>query len=329
LDAAKLQPFWEKISMSSCCVCCSKQIEKVFTAKEMMYGTREQFQYQQCGTCGSVQIAEIPVDLGKYYPENYYSMATQARRSLPSRVKGWLILQRDRHLLGMPNSLGRFMAYVRPPDSTLRALQASGAKRTDRIVDVGCGAAADFLRRLVEIGFCNVSGADPFVATVTVHHKGFAISKASLEGLTGPFELITLHHSFEHFPEPRKAMKEIHRLLVPGGACILRLPTPSSDAYDRYGANWVQLDAPRHLVLPSRKGVEILASEHGMEIVFAQDDSGGFQFAGSELYEQDIPLLPALHSYNAEKLGRHETTAKQLNAKSRGDQVAYVLRKRQ
>ena len=37
----------------------------------MMFGLREEFEFFECGNCGCVQIAEVPANLAKYYPEEY------------------------------------------------------------------------------------------------------------------------------------------------------------------------------------------------------------------------------------------------------------------
>jgi len=36
---------------------------------------------------------------------------------------------------------------------------------------------------------------------------------------------------------------------VPGGWCVIRIPTVSSFAWEHYREQWVQLDAPRHFFL--------------------------------------------------------------------------------
>jgi hypothetical protein len=38
-----------------------------------MYGTRETFSYLACADCGCLQISNIPADLARYYPSDYYS----------------------------------------------------------------------------------------------------------------------------------------------------------------------------------------------------------------------------------------------------------------
>jgi hypothetical protein len=64
-------------------------------------------------------------------------------------------------------------------------------------------------------------------------------------------------------------------------------------------------------------------------------DSTEFQFVGSELYEQDIPLTslrtgapsPGGSIFSAEQLEAFRGQAADLNAAERGDQAAFYLRR--
>lgn len=42
--------------------------------KELQLGLNEPFNYQLCNQCGTMQLLDVPENLGKYYPnEDYYS----------------------------------------------------------------------------------------------------------------------------------------------------------------------------------------------------------------------------------------------------------------
>jgi len=102
-------------------------------------------------------------------------------------------------------------------------------------------------------------------------------------------------------------------------------------AFEIYGADWVQLDAPRHLYLHSRDSFMRLAKQHGFKIVRLDDDSDGFQFWGSEQYKRDIALTDATaHSkkqplFSNTELAAFDARAAKLNAEHRGDQFCAVL----
>jgi len=43
------------------------------------FGLRDEFRYLECGACRCVQLVDVPADLSKYYPPNYYSFASSGR----------------------------------------------------------------------------------------------------------------------------------------------------------------------------------------------------------------------------------------------------------
>jgi hypothetical protein len=113
---------------------------------------------------------------------------------------------------------------------------------------------------------------------------------------------------------------------------VLRLPLAGSWAWRQYGTRWVQLDAPRHLFLPSVGGLHLLAARIGFSVAQVMYDSDGFQFWGSELYQRDLPLheegsdaLPP-PIFDPVELDDFERRATDLNVRGDGDQAAFLLR---
>src|SRR5690606_8452268 len=136
---------------------------------------------------------------------------------------------------------------------------------------------------LKETGCKNLTGIDPYLKAdiITPNVK---IYKKHIEELTGKWDFIMLNHSFEHMENPMVILSKIHDILNEGGICMIRIPVSSSDAWEQYKENWVQLDAPRHIFLHSRKSMELLSKNVGLEIFNVFYDSGAFQFWGSEQY---------------------------------------------
>jgi hypothetical protein len=125
----------------------------------------------------------------------------------------------------------------------------------------------------------------------------------------------------------------VHKLVAPGGTCCIRIPWVSCEAWERYRSNWVQLDAPRHFYLHSRRSFEHVVTSAGFRIVKLWCDSTGFQFWGSEQYERDIPLYserswlvaPERSVFSNEQIEEYERRARDLNAAERGDQIVAWL----
>ena len=129
----------------------------------------------------------------------------------------------------------------------------AGATPASRILDVGCGRGL-LLKNLQYQGFSNLSGVDPFQEKT---HPGLNIHRTELNELAGQYDFIMLHHSLEHMPDPAGALGELKRLCSPGGTILVRIPVASCYAWERYGVNWFQIDAPASHCYPfsARNGI--------------------------------------------------------------------------
>src|SRR6476661_4755519 len=276
---------------ASCRICGNSENNRLHTAREMMFGTRERFEYLECSRCGTLQLVDVP-DLAAYYPENYYAHdavpVIDIERGWKRRVAARAI---GRHLMQRSSKLGAAIAERRPwiaaqlPEY-IRSL-AGRVGFDSRILDYGCGRG-DLLRTLRVFGFRNLTGADKFIRD-DISFGDVRIYKRGLEELEPPFDLLMLNHSFEHLPDPQNALSQIHRLLSPDGVALIRIPVVSF-AWQKYGVNWVQLDAPRHLFLYTERAFRDLVEGSGLTVERVTYDSEIFQFFGSEQYEHDIPL---------------------------------------
>ena len=94
----------------SCLICGNAVGNRAFTAREMMFGRRDSFEYVECGRCGCVQLTNVPDDLSPYYPDNY--LGTAARYEPRSALVRFLRHQRARHWLYGRNPLGRLLASM-------------------------------------------------------------------------------------------------------------------------------------------------------------------------------------------------------------------------
>jgi SAM-dependent methyltransferase len=315
-----------------CAVCANSKGNMTHVAREMMFGFRDQFEYLECGQCGCLQLKNVPADLPDYYPPDYYSLS----ETVPPSV-GWIgmTLRRARSelILHETPGLARLVSGHRPEPAWVPWLRGRVTTRS-RILDLGCGAG-HFLLELRKQGFRNLTGVDAFIARTIRYANGVTIYKSRVEDVRGTFDLVMLHHSFEHMPRPLDVLKRISQLLRPGGAVLLRTPLADSFAWRRYGTNWVQLDAPRHLFLHTKMSMALLASRSGFATTEIRYDSSAFQFWGSEQYARDIPLRspssyaenPAASIFLPTEIADFERQARELNEAAEGDQAGFFLRR--
>ncbi len=299
----------------------------------MMLGTREGFDYLECVECGSLQIDPLPASLDRFYPPDYYTRRLRPERTPPSLLVRWGRSLRRRLRRGWSKiRLSSEGALVRALSGRRYArfdwFRRTGTGLDDAILDVGCGSGR-LLRRLAGDGFTRLVGIDPRWAGKDSDDAGIRFARESPEEHAGQYRLVMAHHSFEHMRDPTAAFAAMARLVERGGHLLLRVPVADGWARRHYGADWVQLDAPRHLHLPTRRGVEILARRSGLHLVQAVDDSGPFQIWGSELYRRDIPLSgPGPGGRRALPWSvrlRARRAARRLSRAGLGDQACFYL----
>jgi SAM-dependent methyltransferase len=314
-----------------CRICGSQEVADRLQVREMMYGTRDRFAYFRCAACGCLQLAEVPANLSRHYPNDYYSFQAPENAALLWWTKIKLKLARPfmtRHKLGWGSVLGRLLCQFQEGPLVpewLRFLPRPIPFDT-AILDVGCGSGGTLLK-LRNCGFTNLRGADPFIQESITYAGGVRVEKLELSEVPGKFSLITFNHVCEHLADPVTALQQARQRLAAGGLILVRIPLADSVAAQKYRENWVQLDAPRHITLQTRHSMEILARQAGLKIVRVVYDSTEFQFLGSELYLQDIPLRDERSQsvFSPAVIQRFALEAARLNALEKGDQAAFLL----
>jgi SAM-dependent methyltransferase len=311
----------------TCRICESKHNNGTFTTREMMFGIRDVFDYFECESCGCVQIKNVPENLGKYYPSGYYSFQKAGA------LKSFLKKQWAFYSYNGCGLIGMLMSLVLGNNQGVESVKRANIPKDVAILDVGCGKG-ELLLLLESLGFTNLTGADPFLAGDVVYDNGVRVWKREISEISDNFDVVMCHHSLEHMTNPSIALTHVSRVLNPGGLLILRLPIAGTYAWKTYGTNWVQLDPPRHIFLPTIQSMETLAKRVGLKLGQTIYESNEFQFWGSEQYIQDIPLRDprSLASLPRQvlahfKLRKYRARAAELNAKGQGDSACFYLQK--
>jgi len=317
------------MSAVSKCKICNGSLGHVLSVREMMYGTRDEFAYQQCDDCGCLQISEIPDNIAKYYPENYYSFDGSQKR------KRWLrdFVRKYRSLYAINHQgwLGAFLCALKAPASIFQVYGRVGLTTENSILDVG-GGGGGHVQTLHTLGFTRAIAIDPFIASDLTIAGHLVAKKADVFEMDGTFDLITFHHSFEHMERQREVLEKARNMLTENGKILIRIPTVNSEAFDKYGANWSDLDAPRHFYLHSHKSIAVLVESVGLRVDDLWCDSNSFQFWASEQYAADIPLYdsrsysqnPNESLFKAEQMAEFEARSKSVNDNMRGDSICVL-----
>jgi SAM-dependent methyltransferase len=312
------------------CKYCECKVERAsHTFREMMFGTRELFRYSECSECGSLQIRDIPEDLAPYYPDNYIPFAQNRRGGALRRT---LAAKRFRYGMTGKGLTGRLLTRVFGEPYLASPLQPLELSASDAIIDVGCGNG-HMLEQLHACGFTNLTGVDCYIQASHSNGSGVRFVAGDITDVQGQYRLIMYHHSFEHVISPADELRNAAERLSRHGVLMLRVPVSDSLAWREFGKDWVQLDAPRHLTIPSVAGITALAGRAGLRVDRVMHDSTAFQFWGSEQYRRDIPLndsrsyarSPRASVFSAADIRRFTRRADELNANADGDQAVFYL----
>lgn len=322
--------------MTACPVCANVEGNREHQAREMMFGTGEEFRYLECAACGSLHLLEPPADLGPYYPEDYYSLEDDEGAGLKRRLRALMRRLEAREVVGSGDRIGAIVSRFRPDDRLGWFLRA-GVGFHAALLDVGCGSGS-LLRRLRDVGFTDLTGVDPNVAESLPPEPGLLIRRgevADIAATGATFDLVMFNHVFEHLADPVGTLRSTLRLLRSEGSVLIRTPNAASRAWRRYGTDWFALDAPRHLHVYTPDSLERVARQVGFGLADVFYDSWAIQFWGSEQYRRGIPLVgdrrsyavdPGAGTFTREEIDRFAAEAIEANAAGDGDAFGAILR---
>lgn len=308
--------------MGSCKIC-NEKLGKLFKIREMMLGTRETFEYAQCSQCDTIQIIEVPEDIENYYPTYYCSFQSQ----IPSLIRLPFfkrLFQNIRTRRQYKSSNAEAYNWFRP----LKILPSH------KILDIGSGKGK-LICELFNLGFTNVQGTDKYIDHDYNYGHGVKVLKKDLSELpNNSYDLLMMHHVFEHMENPYEELNKCYDLLKGNGNLMIRIPIVGK-AWEIYEQDWVQLDAPRHFFIHTIKSMQLLAKKTGFVINNIVYDSTAFQFYVSELYKRDIPMVnPVTKEYiswrdffSEQEMINFESVAQGLNKEKQGDSAIFYLSK--
>ena len=307
-----------------CSVCGNSNSNREYILQEKMYGSGDEFNYFQCSKCGCLQIEKIPENIAEYYPTDYMAFSINEKLNFKKKISSWLLIHSYRNQINQRDLVGKLAKKYN--DYYQRAiLWAKDSNFNSKVLDVGCGVGKRLLL-MHKIGYKNLEGIDPFIQNDIVYYDKIHIKKGDIYDLNGKYDFITLHHSFEHMPNPRNVFEKISGLLSDEGILLIRVPVMDCFAWKEYGVNWFQLDAPRHFFSHTINSIEFLAKLNNMVLTDVVFDSTESQFVYSEKYKNNIPLDgKSIHS--KEEIKNFHNKALELNESKEGDMACFFIKK--
>lgn len=316
----------DNLKRKYCGVCGNSENNSGFRVKEMHIGTYETFDYFECSICKCIQIGEIPANIEKYYPSEYYSFSELKQPSIG--IGGFFIKQFKKNLVkhytGSFNLIGLLSSlfYSNPFPWLKKEIIDFNAK----ILDIGCGSGR-LLLSMQRAGFNNLVGIDPFIKDDIYYSNGVNIYKKDIFQTDGFYDFIMLHHSFEHMENPLKVIEKLKMLIKENGTILIRIPVTGGYAWRKYREFWAQLDAPRHFFIHSVQSIQYLCIATDLKIDEIVYDSTVFQFTGSERYQRGISLSSKISMFTKKEIKLFQKETDRLNKISDGDMACFYLKK--
>ncbi len=143
-----------------------------------------------------------------------------------------------------------------------------------RLLDVG--AAAGFFVEQARLAGWDAEGLElnGWAAEYAREKLGVPVRCGSLEDVGYPdhsFAAVTLWEVIEHIPRPREFIREIVRILQPGGLLALSTPDAGSAVARLFGRRWLGWKKiPEHVFFFDRDTLERLLREEGFEVLSAR-----------------------------------------------------------
>jgi len=258
------QPTSEKRSVKICHVCRSARFYYLFSILD--------HRVVRCDDCGLVFLNPQPSDeeLGRIYSADYFlGSESEAGRQAVSNLK---------------QATARFY---------LSEIQRYYGGKKGRLLEVGCGDG-DFLVSAEAAGW-QVTGIEYSEAACEKARqrlKNGTVRSGELPAAKLPaeqFDLCVLSDVIEHVRSPLDFLKEIHRVLKPGGA--LFIATPASDSWSArlMRQKWMEFK-PEHLTYFDRQNLQTALFNSGFSEIIVQPGWKILNFDYIKLHFQRFPV---------------------------------------
>lgn len=148
---------------------------------------------------------------------------------------------------------GRFSGFG---DALLRRTRGALARRLDEIAPQG---------PVLDVG----SGDGSLLAALRARgREAVGLERGDEEAEAGDlhFAAVVFWHSLEHLPAPAERLAAARERLLPGGVLVIAAPNFDSLQARAFGARWLALDLPRHLVHLTGRALRRRLRELGLTV---------------------------------------------------------------
>ncbi len=271
------------------CGCClSDRATPFVTIPRDGEGRMASFTLWQCHGCGFIQLWPQPDDvtLAAYYnADTYYAYRELSIRETTTRLTFHDSLRHYIQRLIMETS----SCSMRPKAwrDRWRAVLAAPIRRrfggvpshkpTGPLLDIGCGDGI-FLYELQRLGWTAEGMEMDPRAVEAARRFGIKVRQGTIDAIPFPpasFAIVRMWHVLEHVRDPRTALRNVRRLLRPGGELIIGIPNVAGLYRWCFGRRWSAWDLPRHLSHFSPTTIRRALESEGFRLVSLRCSSVG------------------------------------------------------
>ena len=238
------------------------------TASTLLYDRPGQVRIVRCVECGHYYQNPRPTreTIGLCYPQNYgphvesgQGEATESTQDLGTK-KPWYLSGMARSVPGLRRlyyALGDRFSEMLPP-----------APRPGRALEIGCGRGR-YLEMLQQQGW-NVEGIEPaFEPGERCRDRGLHVQTGAFEDFElekGTYDAVIAWMVIEHLHDPVSALREIRRLLRPGGLLVFSVPNLACwETWFFRGYHFI-LNEPTHLHHFTPRSIKRLLALTGFQL---------------------------------------------------------------
>ncbi len=233
--------------ITKCHVCGGTDFDFLYSVQDANQGVPGKWDILKCHNCGLGVLSPLPTPdvIASFYQETFYSTSSQLRFNS--------VVETLRMMLGRMRCLG------------IRKLM----RRKGKILDYGSGAGhfVSAMRRLgVDVSSVDIANQDNSL----IQGRDVIAMDNERPRMNFPehyFDAVSLWYVVEHLLSPRETIREIRRILKPGGILLLAQQDFSSLQSRFFKVNWLVLDPPRHIYQFNEKNLTSLCEELGFSLV--------------------------------------------------------------
>ena len=235
--------------VTTCLLGCDAPVEKLFDRPDWWFQLPGEFAWNRCCACGLYFLSPRPIqaDIETYYPDSYvaYRPAIEDEK--------W-----------------RIMRWKRRRNQRSRVDSVTKYKQTGKLLEIGCATG----NYLVEM---RKNGWDVYGVELQTEAASYARNRFNLDVKTGDlldvnypdhyFDVVTLWDVIEHTYNPLAILKEVRRILKPGGIVVFSQPDVASKGAKQFGRTWIGYDSPRHLYLFAGNSLHMVLEQSGLNLL--------------------------------------------------------------